>query len=260
MSEPAARRALTSIEGFGGAQLGSQLADAPASASWRVRQGGSHWVLRLDKPAAAALGLDRAQEREVAAAVARAGLTPAYRHFDAVAGVALRPYAEGRPWRREDLQEAARLAELAAALRELHRLPPVGRAYDPLAAVDRYARQVGTDEAARLAGRAQAAWGAIPPGGSDPVLCHNDLVADNILQTPRGVRLIDWEYAGLGEGLFDLAVVLEHHRLADNLEERFLAAYLQRGPTPAERERLAALRRFYALLLELWTLRTAIEM
>lgn len=256
MSDAAARQALASIGGFADARLGPRLADGPASSSWRVWQGGGDWVLRLDKPAAAALGLDRANERAVAAAVARAGLTPAYRHFDVQAGVALRPFAEGRPWTREDLGDAARLAELAVALRELHRLPPVGRAYDPVAAAYRYARQVGTDQAAQLAGRAQAAWDDIPSSGSDPVLCHNDLVADNILQTAQGVRLIDWEYTGLGDGLFDLAVVLEHHGLGENLTQPFLAVYLQRDPTPTERERLAALRRFYALLLNLWLLRT----
>ena len=36
-----------------------------------------------------------------------------------------------------------------------------------------------------------------------PVLSHHDLVADNILETKKGLMIIDWEYAGMGHPDFD---------------------------------------------------------
>ena len=38
-----------------------------------------------------------------------------------------------------------------------------------------------------------------------PVLCHNDLLAANFLDDGTALWLVDWEYAGIGHPLFDLA-------------------------------------------------------
>jgi thiamine kinase len=71
----------------------------------------------------------------------------------------------------------------------------------------------------------------------------------------EGLKLIDWEYAGLGDPWFDLALVIEHHGLSEQLESGFVQAYLRRPPRAAELQRLAGWRRFYAALLSLWQLR-----
>ena len=39
------------------------------------------------------------------------------------------------------------------------------------------------------------------------------------------LRLIDWEYAGVGEPLFDLASVCVYHRYRRSQRERLLSAY-----------------------------------
>ena len=38
-----------------------------------------------------------------------------------------------------------------------------------------------------------------------PVLCHNDLLAANLIDDGRRLWLLDWEYAGVGHPVFDLA-------------------------------------------------------
>jgi thiamine kinase-like enzyme len=87
-------------------------------------------------------------------------------------------------------------------------------------------------------------------------LCHNDLVAGNILEGSQGLKFIDWEYAGLGDPWFDLALVTEHHQLSAQLEDGFVQAYLLRPPREAELQRLSGWRAFYRALLTLWQLRT----
>jgi thiamine kinase-like enzyme len=47
---------------------------------------------------------------------------------------------------------------------------------------------------------------------TDPRPCHNDLLAANFLDDGTRMRLIDWEYAGMGDRFFDLG------NLAVNLE------------------------------------------
>ena len=38
-----------------------------------------------------------------------------------------------------------------------------------------------------------------------PTLCHNDMLPANVLDDGRRVWIVDWEYAGMGHPLFDLA-------------------------------------------------------
>ena len=44
-------------------------------------------------------------------------------------------------------------------------------------------------------------------------LCHNDLNPQNCLADPSKFWVIDWEYVGLGDPLFDLAVIKSSHNL-----------------------------------------------
>jgi thiamine kinase-like enzyme len=37
-----------------------------------------------------------------------------------------------------------------------------------------------------------------------PVLCHHDLNPANIIKTDKGMKIIDWEFAGYGHPKYDL--------------------------------------------------------
>jgi thiamine kinase len=241
---------------MGGARVVQRLMDGPTNASYLVERGDERFVLRLDKPEAARLGLDRGNERIVCAAIAAAGLTPGYLHFDATAGVCLRPFIEGLSLRRDDLLEPRTLERLAVVLRRLHRLPPVGARFDAAGATRRYSAQLATPEAVALAERAAVLLAEIGRYSVTPALCHNDLVAENMLETGKGgLLLIDWEYAAVGDPYFDLAVVVRHHDLGDDLAQHLLNAYLHRPPTADESQRFALQCRLYESLLALWNLR-----
>jgi aminoglycoside phosphotransferase (APT) family kinase protein len=246
------------IPGLAGARVVSQLADGVASASWLVESGGERFVLRVDKPEAETLGLDRRAERDIQAAVARAGLTSAPLFHDLERGVSLRRHAPGRAWSAADLQHARNLERLGRSLRDLHALPPAGARFEPGAAARRYARQIASPEAQRIADEANQLLAALRFEPWRECLCHNDLVADNIVDDGEQLLLIDWEYAGIGDQWFDLAVIVQHHELAPELQGILLHAYLGRAATDAESARLQAWCRFYRLLLELWLQRMAV--
>ena len=71
------------------------------------------------------------------------------------------------------------------------------------------------------------------------VLCHDDLLPANFIDTPDGIRLVDWEYAGMGSRWFDLGNFAVNNELGPAEEEAFLTAYLGAPPAAAD---LAALR------------------
>jgi thiamine kinase len=254
-TRPAAERVLGTLPGMAGARIEAVLSAGPTNASYRVKQGDSHYVLRLDKPDAARLGLDRDSEQAVLAAIAAAGIGPGAILFDANSGVSLRCFEAGRSWTRADLGKPDNLRRLAALLARLHSLPPTGRTFDPAAAAQRYAAQLGSGQAEELCGRIRDLQQQIAEFEPPTALCHNDLVCENILQGDR-LQLIDWEYAGPGDPFFDLAVVIQHHGLDEYLAETLSEYYLGRAARPQERERLQLQQTLYQALLDLWHLRT----
>jgi len=247
---------LAAVPGFESAEVRAVLSDGPTNSSYRIELGGECFVLRVDKPAAAQLGLDRDAERVAYGALAAAGLAEAPLVFDTGRGVMLRRFVAGRSWSAEDVARPDRLVRLARLLRTLHAVPRAGRRFEPLAAARRYAEQVGTPAARAVYEQAASAQADVMPAA--PVLCHNDPVCGNVLETGAGLRLIDWEYAGDGDAFFDLAVVVEHHDIGPAMARDFLAAYLGGEPGRAERARLQQQRRFYRQLLALWRMRTAV--
>ena len=51
----------------------------------------------------------------------------------------------------------------------------------------------------------------IPP--VEPALCHLDLGTYNLVTTDKGIKVIDWEYAGVGDPRMDLAMTIEIEKL-----------------------------------------------
>jgi len=251
-------QALQAIPGFSGAKIVSQLSDGPTNASYLVEQGGEQYVVRLDKPDVASLGLDRANEQCINEVAAAAGLAPPPLHFDPEAGICLRRFISGHSWNRSDLLRPGNLQRLAGVLQKLHGLPPAGTVFEPAVAARRYATQIGTAAAAAIAARAEKIASEINAYSVVGRLCHNDLVCQNVLEGERLI-LIDWEYAGVGDPYFDLAVVVQHHGLDRSSASVFLDAWLGQAATARETSHLSLQCDFYSCLLQLWEQLSATE-
>ncbi len=246
--------ALRVIPGLSDARVGIVLSDGPTNKSVLVENGDERFVLRVDKPCVGPLGLDRVAEEGICRLVAAAGISPDPVYYDHSNGIYLRRFVAGTIWLDCDLRNAGRLKRLAALLRQLHRLAAAGPEFDPGAAVQRYAQHLGTEQALCLQLRALDLLSVTRQRQDRVCLCHNDILNHNILESDK-LMLIDWEFAAMGDPYFDLAVVVQHHGLGRKLGKQFLHAYLQRKPGDAELERLWLNCKFYACLLELWTLR-----
>ena len=58
-----------------------------------------------------------------------------------------------------------------------------------------------------------------------PALCHNDLLPANILDDNERIWIVDWEYAGMGNPLFDLAGVSANCCYSEEQEIALLESY-----------------------------------
>jgi thiamine kinase len=231
------------------------LADTPVSLTCRVLAEGRPAVLRVDRPVAARLGLDRAAEPGVLAVAGAAGLGPTCLAANPAQGTLLTEWLPGAAWTAAELRQPPNLERAARLLRRVHALPAVGSVLDLPGAIRRYAGLAGP-ASRELARDAEAALAACPgpTAGDPPRLCHNDPTPGNFIAGPGGeLRLIDWEYAALGDPAFDLAGLALGAGLEPPAEDLLLAAYGGGGPvSAARRARHGAWKRFAALLGELW--------
>ena len=63
----------------------------------------------------------------------------------------------------------------------------------------------------------------MPPKTPNP--CHNDLLAANVIDDGARLRIVDWEYAGMGDPFFDLANFSVNVELDEGGRAALLAAY-----------------------------------
>jgi thiamine kinase len=233
-----------------GAEVIEYLAGGPASECWLVKNSGRKMVVRIDQPQARKLGLDREAERDILRAISSESIGPQVILANPGDGLLITSYIDGAAWDQADIHDPRKLQELATVLRRLHALPSVGRKFNPAGAASTYAEETGTKMAFDLANQVTLLADDLFSGGHQGVLCHNDLVHRNIIGCDP-VRLIDWEYAGVGDPFFDLATVVRHHDLPPVLADHFLQTYCGTVDS-GSRQRFDAFCHLYDLLASLW--------
>jgi thiamine kinase-like enzyme len=72
--------------------------------------------------------------------------------------------------------------------------------------------------------------------------CHNDLLTANFIDDGTRIRIVDWEYAGMGDVYFDLANFAVNNGLPAADTAELLHAYF--GDVTPEHERALTLMRF----------------
>jgi thiamine kinase-like enzyme len=221
--------------------------------SWRLEGTDRAWFVRLGHEGASALGVDRASECRLLAAVATAGIAPEVLACEPAAGLLVTRFVEGAPWQATEVAAEANLWRLAWQLRTLHGLAvPAGIQtvrYSEQALRLRAGLPCGPDDA-RLHQRADRLFSRIDGRGFAPSLCHHDLHHLNVLDDGDRLWLVDWEYGGRGDPLLDVAGFLALHDLSPPATEQFLAAY--GGLRPADRALVEAARWAFDYVQWLW--------
>lgn len=229
------------------------LAGGTGNRCWRLRDAGCDLVVRVGAAGAPALGVNRRDELLAQAAAAGQDLAPQVLWHDAAAGLLVTRFVAGRQWSRQAAARPDAARRCGEWLRRLHGL-----------AVPAGITRVDFGERALRLGR------SLPPGtvpeplvecavrqrrrlGDDgvTVLCHHDLHHLNIVDAGSRLVVLDWEYAGAGMPLVDLAGYLAYHDLDEAALAALLTAYADGGPWPCA-ARLAAARWLFELVWLLW--------
>jgi thiamine kinase-like enzyme len=84
------------------------------------------------------------------------------------------------------------------------------------------------------------------------VFGHHDLLPGNFLDDGDRLWLIDWEYAGFGTAMFDLAGMASNNQFTEPDEAHLLEQYFERKPDEAVRRAFYAMKCAAALREAMW--------
>jgi thiamine kinase-like enzyme len=130
----------------------------------------------------------------------------------------------------EDFQQPVVLRRVVEALRRYHNGPPGAGSFSPFATVRHYyalarERHVTFPDSLERALERLARIEQDLRGECPLCPCHNDLLAGNFIDDGATVRIIDWEYGGMGDRIFDLGNLAANNEFADQHERSLLSLY-----------------------------------
>jgi len=193
--------------------------------NFKVEVGGDAFVLRIGGKDTELLGIDRAHEHAASLVAAGLGVGPEVVAFVEPEGYLVTRFLEGSP-----VEPAAMpVGQVGETLRLVHGAGPIEARFDSFRVVEAYreiAERNGVAVPAAFAEARRRADGIESRrAGHELCLCHNDLLNANFIDDGARIRIVDWEYAGMGDPFFDLANFAVNHSLDEDGERMLLEGY-----------------------------------
>lgn len=207
--------------------------------------------------------IDRANEAIAAAEAARAGISPDLIHVDAASGVMLTRFIHGAATM-SPANFAARpgsVARAGEALRGLHRS---GAAFpfrfELFSMIDDYLGHLSGKDVALPPGyhavlaEAEAVRAALAAKPLPLAPCHCDPLCENFLDDGQKMWIVDWEYSGMNDPMWDLGDLSVEGGFSDAQDAELLHAYFGASPSAADHGRMVIYKAMCDLLWTLWGL------
>lgn len=223
-------------------ELISQL-DGESNHSFVVSEGARSWVLRLNNPKQDS-GINRDNERLALEAAYEAGISPLPSFYGDEALVT--PLLSGPQATLENLSAVGdlffRVHSLTVDLLPLDLLQHLKNYYER------------TTPEPLLNDCYQQIVDLYPKESIELKPCHNDCLLPNMINSEKGLFLIDWEYAAATDPAYDLAVFSSTYNLDRERKNVLLSAYALDGNFQTEGllARIEYFEKYYRLIEMLW--------
>ena len=207
--------------------------------------------------------IDRANESVAAREAARVGVGPEVFHADAATGLMVTRFIPGATTMTPEAfkRVAGAPARAGQAFRRLHdsgaRFPA---RFELFAMIDDYLSVLSTKNVALpegyhgVLGEAETVRAALAAHPLPTVACHCDPLCENFLDTGERMWIVDWEYSGMNDPMWDLGDLSVEAEFDAGQEEEMIRAYFGGEPKPAERGRIVIYKAMCDLLWTLWGL------
>jgi thiamine kinase-like enzyme len=228
--------------------------------SYKVTVGGAAYALRLAGEGTSDY-IDRVAEEHNARVAAESGINAEVIFFDATDGTMVTRFVEGVSMNAGDGfgRDSGAPVRAARALKRVHSLGRVFKSrFDVFAAIDGYLdllrgwRTPLPEDYYEVGKRARAVRLALEMSPVALVPCHNDPWPGNLLDADGRIYLIDWEYSGMNDPMWDLADLSVEAGFGPEQDCAMMEAYHGTGLSPALCSRLEVYKAMSDLYWSVW--------
>lgn len=264
-SLPEVHRVLTGIPDFSGLAADSyttQRLGGLTNMVFKIDMGKDCYVLRIPGKGTEQY-IDRSVEIHNARVAARAGVSAEVIYANTVSGVMLTRHIDDIvTMTPEEFSNRDRSAARAGkALKQMHSFPEAFQfRFELFAMIDEYLKVLDERKAELPGGYSDLVRAALPVREAlhrnpvDLVPCHCDPLCENFLDSGERMWIVDWEYSGMNDPLWDLGDLSVEAGFTPEQDLELIWAYCGGEPGRSEIARMTIYKAMCDLLWTLWGL------
>lgn len=217
-----------------------ELSGGITNKNYKITADGDAFVLRLGGNETQFLGIDRRNEYECSALAWKAGIAPEPVAFLEPEGYILARFITGKNVLAEEIGTKANIGRVVESMKAYHALDFFPGSFSPFRVAEEYtetARSLSVKLPEKIdwfLDKSREIEKAMYREPLRPRPCHNDLLNGNFIDDGTRIRILDWEYAGMGDIFFDLGNFAVQHDFNEEQDELLLTAYFGQ-PTDSQR-------------------------
>jgi thiamine kinase-like enzyme len=210
----------------------SLLAGGITNTNYRLAVDGNSFVIRIPGENTELLGIERKREMHNHSVAASAGVAPDVIGFIMPEGALVTRFIHGEKISQGEMRTNSKILELCRSLHLVHDGPDFEGSFSPFRAVEDYlslARAKNAffpgdiEDLEKIADEIEHSLYDREPLRPGPI--HSDLLNENLISEGTVIRILDWEYSGMGDIFFDLGNLADHHDFSDEEERALLERY-----------------------------------
>ena len=236
----------------------TELTGGITNKNYKITADGESFVLRMGGNETIYLGIDRAVEYECSRLASQIGVAPDPVAFIAPEGFILARFISGKGMSAEEIGKKENIERVLESMKAYHALEKFPGFFSPFRVAEEYAK---TAQSFNVQLPAKMDWYLEKSSeietamyGREPLQlrpCHNDLLNGNFIDDGTRVRILDWEYAGMGDIFFDLGNFAVQHEFTVEQDDILLNAYFG-DPTDSQRAHLKLMKIMSDLREAMW--------
>jgi len=226
--------------------------------NYKITVDGESYVLRMGGNETKHLGIDRKVEYECSRLAAQIGIAPEPTAFLEPEGYIVARFISGKGIPAEEIGTQENIQHVLESMKAYHAIEKFPGSFSPFRVAEEYAVTARSfrvklpdkmDWYLEKSREIESAMYGRGPLQLRP--CHNDLLNGNFIDDGTRIRILDWEYAGMGDIFFDLGNFAVQHEFNDEQDEILLRVYFG-NPTYSHQAHLKLMKIMSDLREAMW--------
>jgi len=236
----------------------TELTGGITNKNYKITVDGQAYVLRMGGNETKYLGIDRKNEYECSLLASQIGIAPEPTAFLEPEGYIVARFISGKGIPAEEIGTEENIKRVLESMKAYHALEYFPGSFSPFRVAEEYAKTASSFNV-KLPEKME--WYLERSSEIEKAMygrellqrrpCHNDLLNLNFIDDGKRIRILDWEYAGMGDIFFDLGNFAVQHEFNDEQDEILLRAYFGH-PTDSHRAHLKLMKIMSDLREAMW--------